>query len=59
MRLEGLGKLKKINSLHGVSNPRPPGLQHSASTTMLPRAPHLKLSKIFKKRRKIWSQTGV
>jgi hypothetical protein len=25
-RLEGLGKLQKINSLHQVSNPRPSGL---------------------------------
>jgi hypothetical protein len=35
MQSEGLGKFK--NSPHGVSNPRPSGLQHSALTTTLPR----------------------
>jgi hypothetical protein len=32
-----LGKFK--NSPHRVSNPRPPGVQHSALTTTLPRPP--------------------
>jgi hypothetical protein len=32
LRLEGLGKLKKIQWPHRESNPRPSGLWHSAST---------------------------
>jgi hypothetical protein len=36
---EGLGKFKK--SPHRVSNPRPSGLQHSALTSTLPRAPNV------------------
>jgi hypothetical protein len=39
VRPEELGKFK--NSPHRVSNPRPSGLQHSALTTTLPRAPNI------------------
>jgi hypothetical protein len=39
VRLEGLGKLKKIQWPHRVSNPRPLGWQNNALTTTLPRAP--------------------
>jgi hypothetical protein len=38
VRLEGLGKLKDIHSLHRVSNPRPSSLLRCALTTTLPRA---------------------
>jgi hypothetical protein len=38
VRPEGLGQFKK-NSPHQYLNPRPSGLQHSALTTTLPRAP--------------------
>jgi hypothetical protein len=38
VRPEGLGKLKQ-KSTHWDANPRPSGLQHSALTTTLPRAP--------------------
>jgi hypothetical protein len=37
VRPKGLGKFK--NSHHRESNPRPPGLQHSALTTTLPSVP--------------------
>jgi hypothetical protein len=40
VRPEGLGKLEK-NPPHWDAIPRPSGLQHSASTTMLLRAPSL------------------
>jgi hypothetical protein len=39
VRPEGLGQFK--NSPHRVLNPLPSGLQHSALTTTLPRAPNL------------------
>jgi hypothetical protein len=35
VRLEGLGKLKKIRSPHRAWNPRPSGLQQSASAIAL------------------------
>jgi hypothetical protein len=38
VRPEGLGQFKK-NPPHRDLNPRPSGLQHSALTTTLPRAP--------------------
>jgi hypothetical protein len=37
VRPEGLGKFKKIHSLHRVSNPRPSALSHSALTITLTR----------------------
>jgi hypothetical protein len=48
-RLDRLGNLrKKIHSLHQVSNLRLSGLQHSSSTTTLPRAPYWSIKfKIF------------
>jgi hypothetical protein len=49
VRPEGLGKSK--NSPHRESNPRPSGLEHSALTTPLPRAPRLRLTKYNKERR--------
>jgi hypothetical protein len=38
VRPEGLGQFKKVH-LIGTLNPRPSGLQHSALTTTLARAP--------------------
>jgi hypothetical protein len=40
MRPEGLGQFKK-NPPHRELNPRPSGLQYSAITTTLPRAPQI------------------